>query len=168
MQVRILSEVTTEELTELKLKRIYKPIELHYGMILRAERIAKKIYLEQIKIELKQRGVNKTQCTIARWERNFSCPTIEVIAIWASCLNLKMSIFIDSADYQLVRGDWLQKLKSLRKDRGIVREKMNKAIGVDPWMITLWEKGLKAPTESQLKDWAIAVGATARLVFERV
>ena len=166
--MKILSEVTAEELTELKLKRIYKPIELHYGMILRAERITKKISLEQLQKLFKQKEKNITFTTIARWERNFSSPTIEVIAVWASCLDLKMSVFIDSSDHRLVKGDWSQKLKALREHQGITREKLNKAIGIWVWTLTSWEKGLKAPTESQLKDWAIALGATARLVFERV
>jgi len=165
--VKVLSEVTPQELTELKLRRNHKPVEQHYGMILRGERIAKKIYLEQLQELLKQRGENRTFCTIARWERNFSSPAINVIAIWASCLDLKMSIFIDS-EYRLVKGDWLEKLKALRKDRGIAREKINREIGVKPWMITQWERGDKSPNESELKAWALSLGATAYLVFERV
>ena len=168
MLLKVLSEVTPQELTELRLRRIHKPIEQHYGMILRGERIARKIYLEQLQELLKQRGENRTFCTIARWERNFSSPTINVIAIWASCLDLKMSVFIDSPEHRLVKGDWLEKLKALRKDRGIAREKINRAIGVKPWMITLWERGEKHPNEAELKAWAQSLGATAYLVFERV
>lgn len=168
MLTKILSEVTPKELTTLKLNRIYQPIQQHYGVILRAERTAKKMYIDELKDRLKQKGVDKTRCTIARWERGFSYPSIDVIFVWASCLNLKMSVFIDAPDYRLVKGDWIEKLKALRKDRGIVREKINKNIGVNAWMISLWERGLKSPNEAELKAWAQSLGATAQLVFERV
>lgn len=165
--VKVLSEVTPQELTGLKLRRTHKPIETPYGMLLRAERIAKRMYLEDLQESLKQKGKSTTFSTIARWERGLSNPSIDVISIWASCLNLKMSVFVDSADYRLVKGDWLEKLKALRKDRGIARDKIHRGIGVKPWMILLWEKGGNSPNESELKAWAQSLGATACLVFER-
>jgi transcriptional regulator with XRE-family HTH domain len=165
---KILSEVTEVELTKLKLERTFKPIEIHYGMILRGERIAKKIYLEQLQELLKQQGIDKSCCTITRWERDFTSPSIHTIEIWASCLGLKMSVFVDAPDRRLVKGDWVEKLKALRKDRDIAREKINKGIGVHPWTITQWERGDKSPNESELKAWAQSLGATAYLVFERV
>jgi transcriptional regulator with XRE-family HTH domain len=168
MPQTILSEVTPEELAQLKLGRRHKPIELHYGMLLRGERIAQKLYIDDLRALLRGRGIDKKRSTVTRWERNFSSPSIEVIGIWASCLNLKMSVFIDCPDRRLVKGSWRDKLKVLRKDLNINRGEVCKRIGVMFWTLSQWEQGKKFPSETELKDWAMALGATAQLVFERV
>lgn len=167
MAITILSEVTPKELTLLKLNRIHKPIEAqHYGIVLRAVRMSQRMPIDVLQQALKQRGIDKNIRSIYRWERNFSSPSVNVISIWAECLNLKMSVFIDVHDRQLIQGHWIEQLKTLRKDRAIAREKINREIGVSPWMITLFEKGIKSPTEPELKAWANSLGATAFLVFE--
>ena len=167
MAITILSEVTPKELTLLKLNRIHKPIEAqHYGIVLRAVRMSQGKYIDDLRELLKEKGINKTRATVARWERNCSSPSVNVISIWAECLNLKMSVFIDAHDRSLVKGHWIEQLKTLRRDRALSREKINREIGVSPWMITLFEKGIKSPTEPELKAWANSLGATACLVFE--
>ncbi len=168
MPPTILSEVTLTELSQLKLGRKHKPIEQHYGMLLRGERIAQKLYIDDLRALLRDKGIEKKRSTIARWERNFSSPSIEVIGIWASCLGLKMSVFVDCPDRRLVKGSWLDKLKVLRKDLNINRGEVCKKIGVMFWTLSQWEQGKKSPSESELKDWAMALGATACLVFERL
>jgi transcriptional regulator with XRE-family HTH domain len=163
----VLSEVTPEELTRLKLGRKHKPIEQHYGIFLRGERILKKIHIDDLKSELKKQGIDKTRHTIMRWERGFSNPSIDVISVWTDCLGLKMSVFVDCYDRRLVKGSWLEKLKILRKDCDINMDTVSRKIGVMAWTLSQWEQGKKAPNESELKDWAAALGATACLVFER-
>jgi transcriptional regulator with XRE-family HTH domain len=79
-----------------------------------------------------------------------------------------MSVFVDSCEHRLIRGDWREKLIALRSDRKITREQLRKAIGAKPDKSLMWEKGLKSLSESELKAWAAALGATAQLVFERV
>jgi transcriptional regulator with XRE-family HTH domain len=135
---------------------------------LRGERIAKKIYLERLKELLRTKDIKTSVATISRWESSLVNPSLEVIKIWAECLDLKMSVFIDSPEHRLVKGDWLEKLKVLRKDRNITIEQINRCIGVNPWTVSLWEKRLKSPNESELKAWATALGATACLVFEEI
>jgi transcriptional regulator with XRE-family HTH domain len=166
MAQTILSEVTPSELTQLKLGRKHKPIEQHYGMVLRGGRLSKKIYLEQLQVLLLQRDIRVNFCTIARWERGFTNPSIDVIDVWANCLGLKMSVFIDCPDRRLV-GEWVDSLKTLRKDHDINMAQVSKKIGVMAWTLSQWEQGKKTPNESELKDWAAALGATACLVFER-
>jgi transcriptional regulator with XRE-family HTH domain len=168
MPPTILSEVTLNELALLKLGRKHKPIEMHYGMVLRGERLAKKISLVQLQERLKDRGQDRTFSTIARWERNISNPSVDVIRIWADCLGLKMSVFIDCTDRRLVKGSWREKLKVLRKDLNINRGEVCKKIGIMFWTLSQWEQGKKFPNETELKDWAISLGATACLVFERL
>lgn len=168
MPPTILSEVTPEELAQLKLGRRHNPIEPHYGMLLRGERITQKMYIDDLRALLKGRGIDKTRSTVARWERNFSEPSIETINIWANCLGLKMSVFVDCSDRRLVKGTWRDKLKVLRKDLNINRGEVCKKIGIMFWTLSQWEQGKKFPSETELKDWAMALGATACLVFERV
>jgi len=168
MSSTILSEVTPEELARLKLGRRHKPVEQHYGMLLRGERIAQKMHIDVLRSLLRDRGIDKKRTTINRWERNFSEPSIETINNWASCLGFKMSVFVDCPDRRLVKGSWRDKLKVLRKDLNINRGEVCKKIGVMVWTLSQWEQGKKSPSESELKDWAMALGATACLVFERV
>jgi transcriptional regulator with XRE-family HTH domain len=168
MPPTILSEVTPNELSQLKLGRKHESIKMHYGMVLRGERLAKKISLVQLQERLKDRGQDRKFSTIARWERNFSNPSVDVISVWADCLGLKMSVFVDCTDHRLVKGSWRKKLKVLRKDLNINRGEVCKKIGIMVWNLSQWEQGKKNPNESELKDWAMALGATACLAFERL
>jgi transcriptional regulator with XRE-family HTH domain len=167
MALTILSEVTSDELVQLKLNRQYKGIERHYGMLLRELRLAQNISLKELQVNLALKDIKAVQTTICRWERNKINPPIKVIGIWADCLGLKMSVFVDVLDRRLVDGDFALKLKTLREDLNIRQTTVAKQVGVRVESLSNWERGIKSPSETELKDWAKALGATACLVFER-